>query len=102
MRFKPIIFFFFFFQLSYTAVLVLCYVTYFKKLLGFSKSTKQQTLPVSRMTDLLPNILRSRVSDVFFASYHFSHRCWLSLRERNYNLIIYYYSSKYNLIADIY
>ncbi|XP_045048130.2 man(5)GlcNAc(2)-PP-dolichol translocation protein RFT1 isoform X3 [Desmodus rotundus] len=47
-------------QLSYTAVLVLCYVTYFKKLLGFSKSTKQQTLPVSRMTDLLPNILRSR------------------------------------------
>ncbi|KAM7063627.1 man(5)GlcNAc(2)-PP-dolichol translocation protein RFT1 isoform 2-T2 [Molossus nigricans] len=46
-------------QLSYTAVLVLCYVIYFKKLLGFPKSTKQQTLPVSRMTDLLPSILRS-------------------------------------------
>ncbi|KAF6100900.1 RFT1-like protein [Phyllostomus discolor] len=47
-------------QLFYTAILVLCYVTYFKKLLGFPKSTKQQALPVSRMTDLLPNILRSR------------------------------------------
>ncbi|EPQ10210.1 Protein RFT1 like protein [Myotis brandtii] len=47
-------------QVFYTAVLVLCYVTYFKKLLGFPKSTKQQTLPVSRMTDLLPSILRSR------------------------------------------
>ncbi|XP_054451701.1 protein RFT1 homolog [Pteronotus mesoamericanus] len=46
-------------QLFYTAVLVLCYVIYFKKLLGFPKSTKQQTLPISRMTDLLPNILRS-------------------------------------------
>ncbi|XP_036187812.1 protein RFT1 homolog isoform X6 [Myotis myotis] len=47
-------------QVFYTTVLVLCYVTYFKKLLGFPKSTKQQTLPVSRMTDLLPSILRSR------------------------------------------
>ncbi|XP_021550920.1 protein RFT1 homolog [Neomonachus schauinslandi] len=47
-------------QLLYTAVLVLCYVTYFTKLLGSSESTKQQTLPVSRITDLLPNITRSR------------------------------------------
>nr|KAF6475940.1 RFT1-like protein [Rousettus aegyptiacus] len=46
-------------QLFYTAVLVLCYVIYFKKLLGSPESTKQQTLPVSRMTDLLPNIPRS-------------------------------------------
>ncbi|XP_006747126.2 protein RFT1 homolog [Leptonychotes weddellii] len=47
-------------QLLYTAVLVLCYVIYFTKLLGSSESTKQQTLPVSRITDLLPNITRSR------------------------------------------
>ncbi|XP_045435012.1 protein RFT1 homolog isoform X6 [Pipistrellus kuhlii] len=47
-------------QLFYTTVLVLCYVAYFKKLLGFPKSAKQQMLPVSRMTDLLPSILRSR------------------------------------------
>uniref|UniRef100_A0A673UM78 Protein RFT1 homolog n=1 Tax=Suricata suricatta TaxID=37032 RepID=A0A673UM78_SURSU len=47
-------------QLLYTAVLVLCYVIYFTKLLGSSESTKQQTLPVSRMTDLLPNITRNR------------------------------------------
>ncbi|XP_023378065.1 protein RFT1 homolog isoform X1 [Pteropus vampyrus] len=46
-------------QLFYTAVLVLCYVIYFKKLLSSPESTKQQTLPVSRMTDLLPNIPRS-------------------------------------------
>lgn len=43
-------------QLFYTTVLVLCYVIYFTKLLG---STKLQTLPVSRITDLLPNITRS-------------------------------------------
>ncbi|XP_011277866.1 protein RFT1 homolog [Felis catus] len=47
-------------QLFYTAVLVLCYVIYFTKLLGSSESTKQQTLPVSRMTDMLPSITRSR------------------------------------------
>ncbi|KAM8926527.1 man(5)GlcNAc(2)-PP-dolichol translocation protein RFT1 isoform 1-T1 [Lycaon pictus] len=46
-------------QLFYTALLVLCYVTYFTKLLGSSESTKQQALPVSRMTDLLPSITRS-------------------------------------------
>ncbi|XP_019579832.2 man(5)GlcNAc(2)-PP-dolichol translocation protein RFT1 isoform X2 [Rhinolophus sinicus] len=45
-------------QLFYTAVLVLCYVIYFKKLLGSPESIKH-TLPVSRMTDLLPNIPRS-------------------------------------------
>lgn len=45
-------------QLFYTAVLVLCYVIYFKKLLGSPESVKH-TLPVSRMTDLLPNIPRS-------------------------------------------
>uniref|UniRef100_A0A667GD96 Protein RFT1 homolog n=1 Tax=Lynx canadensis TaxID=61383 RepID=A0A667GD96_LYNCA len=47
-------------KLFYTAVLVLCYVIYFTKLLGSSESTKQQTLPVSRMTDMLPSITRSR------------------------------------------
>ncbi|XP_077605673.1 man(5)GlcNAc(2)-PP-dolichol translocation protein RFT1 [Crocuta crocuta] len=47
-------------QLFYTAVLVLCYVIYFTKLLGSSESTKQQTLPVSRMTDLLPSFTGSR------------------------------------------
>uniref|UniRef100_A0A8C0T3E3 Protein RFT1 homolog n=2 Tax=Canis lupus familiaris TaxID=9615 RepID=A0A8C0T3E3_CANLF len=46
-------------QLFYTALLVLCYVTYFTKLLGSSESTKQRALPVSRMTDLLPSITRS-------------------------------------------
>lgn len=45
-------------QLFYTAVLVLCYVIYFQKLLGSPESIKH-TLPVSRMTDLLPNIPRS-------------------------------------------
>lgn len=45
-------------QLFYTAVLVLCYVIYFKKLLGSPGSIKH-TLPVSRMKDLLPNIPRS-------------------------------------------
>lgn len=48
-------------QLFYTAVLVLCYVIYFKKLLGSPESIKQQTLPVSRMTDMLPSIPRSGV-----------------------------------------
>ncbi|XP_032314166.1 protein RFT1 homolog isoform X2 [Camelus ferus] len=47
-------------QLSYTTVLVLCYVIYFTKLLGSPESTKQQALPVSRMTDMLPRITRSR------------------------------------------
>ncbi|KAM9592801.1 man(5)GlcNAc(2)-PP-dolichol translocation protein RFT1 isoform 1-T1 [Trichechus inunguis] len=46
-------------QLFYTTVLVLCYVIYFMKLLGSPESTKQQTLPVSRMTDLLPSITGS-------------------------------------------
>ncbi|XP_045663305.1 protein RFT1 homolog isoform X1 [Ursus americanus] len=46
-------------QLFYTATLVLCYVIYFTKLLGSSESTKEQTLPVSRMTDLLPSLTRS-------------------------------------------
>ncbi|XP_059966548.1 protein RFT1 homolog isoform X5 [Mesoplodon densirostris] len=47
-------------QLFYTAVLVLCYVIYFTKLLASPESAKQQVLPVSRMTDLLPNITRNR------------------------------------------
>ncbi|KAM9075067.1 man(5)GlcNAc(2)-PP-dolichol translocation protein RFT1 [Megaptera novaeangliae] len=47
-------------QLFYTAVLVLCYVIYFTKLLGSPESAKQQVLPVSRMTDMLPNITRNR------------------------------------------
>nr|XP_031542278.1 protein RFT1 homolog isoform X2 [Vicugna pacos] len=47
-------------QLFYTTVLVLCYVIYFTKLLGSPESTKQQALPVSRMTDMLPRITRSR------------------------------------------
>ncbi|XP_054966033.1 protein RFT1 homolog isoform X6 [Pan paniscus] len=46
-------------QLFYTTVLVLCYVIYFTKLLGSPESTKLQTLPVSRITDLLPNITRN-------------------------------------------
>lgn len=46
-------------QLFYTTVLVLCYVIYFTKLLGSPESTKLQTLPVSRITDLLPDITRS-------------------------------------------
>lgn len=61
--FKSIIFFF---QLFYTALLVLCYVTYFTKLLGSSESTKQRALPVSRMTDLLPSITRSGVSNTLY------------------------------------
>ncbi|XP_063517134.1 protein RFT1 homolog isoform X6 [Pongo pygmaeus] len=46
-------------QLFYTTVLVLCYVIYFTRLLGSPESTKLQTLPVSRITDLLPNITRN-------------------------------------------
>ncbi|XP_057561981.1 protein RFT1 homolog isoform X3 [Hippopotamus amphibius kiboko] len=47
-------------QLLYTAVLVLCYVIYFTKLLCSPESAKRQALPVSRITDLLPNITRSK------------------------------------------
>ncbi|KAB0364571.1 hypothetical protein FD754_008727 [Muntiacus muntjak] len=47
-------------QLSYTTVLVLCYVIYFAKVLGSPESAKQQALPVSSMTDLLPSMTRSR------------------------------------------
>uniref|UniRef100_A0A8C3X368 Protein RFT1 homolog n=1 Tax=Catagonus wagneri TaxID=51154 RepID=A0A8C3X368_9CETA len=47
-------------QLFFTAVLVFCYVIYFTKLLGSPESSKRQVLPVSRMTDLLPSITRSR------------------------------------------
>ncbi|XP_044610425.1 man(5)GlcNAc(2)-PP-dolichol translocation protein RFT1 isoform X6 [Equus asinus] len=47
-------------QLFYTTILVLCYVIYFTKLLGSPESPKQQTLPVSRMTDLLPNVVRNK------------------------------------------
>ncbi|XP_047547867.1 protein RFT1 homolog isoform X1 [Lutra lutra] len=47
-------------QLLYTTVPVLCYVIYFTKLLGSAESSKQQTLPVSRMTDLLPSVTRNR------------------------------------------
>lgn len=47
-------------QLFYTSVLVLCYVIYFTKLLSCPESIKQHTLPVSRITDLLPSFTRSR------------------------------------------
>uniref|UniRef100_A0A8D2JNI7 Protein RFT1 homolog n=1 Tax=Sciurus vulgaris TaxID=55149 RepID=A0A8D2JNI7_SCIVU len=47
-------------QLFYTSVLVLSYVVYFTKLLSSPESTKQHILPVSRITDLLPNFTRSR------------------------------------------
>ncbi|XP_004864410.1 protein RFT1 homolog isoform X4 [Heterocephalus glaber] len=47
-------------QLFYTAVLVLCYVFYFTKLLSSPESIRQQTLPVSRITDLLPSVTGSR------------------------------------------
>uniref|UniRef100_M3YZE8 Protein RFT1 homolog n=2 Tax=Mustela putorius furo TaxID=9669 RepID=M3YZE8_MUSPF len=47
-------------QLLYTTVLVLCYVIYFTKLLGSAESNKQQALPISRMTDLLPSVTRRR------------------------------------------
>ncbi|XP_068838517.1 man(5)GlcNAc(2)-PP-dolichol translocation protein RFT1 isoform X2 [Capricornis sumatraensis] len=47
-------------QLFYTTVLVLCYVIYFAKVLGSPESAKQQALPVSSMTDLLPSMTKSR------------------------------------------
>ncbi|XP_035308252.1 protein RFT1 homolog isoform X2 [Cricetulus griseus] len=47
-------------QLFYTTVLVLCYVIYLIKLLRSPESAKQLTLPVSRITQLLPSITRSR------------------------------------------
>uniref|UniRef100_A0AC11CKC5 RFT1 homolog n=1 Tax=Ovis aries TaxID=9940 RepID=A0AC11CKC5_SHEEP len=47
-------------QLFYTTVLVLCYVIYFAKILGSPESAKQQALPVSSMTDLLPSMTKSR------------------------------------------
>lgn len=56
----------FFFQLLYTTVLVLCYVIYFTKLLGSAESNKQQALPISRMTDLLPSVTRRRVSNTLY------------------------------------
>uniref|UniRef100_G1SM07 Protein RFT1 homolog n=1 Tax=Oryctolagus cuniculus TaxID=9986 RepID=G1SM07_RABIT len=46
-------------QLFYTAVLVLCYVVYFTKLLLSPGSTKPQILPVSRITDLLPSLTKT-------------------------------------------
>lgn len=46
-------------QLFYTAVLVLCYVVYFTKLLLSPGSTKPQILPVSGITDLLPSLTRT-------------------------------------------
>ncbi|EMP39749.1 Protein RFT1 like protein [Chelonia mydas] len=42
-------------KLLYTSILVLCYVMYFMKFLGSPESTKK-SFPVSRMTDLLPNL----------------------------------------------
>ncbi|XP_024051447.1 protein RFT1 homolog [Terrapene carolina triunguis] len=42
-------------QLLYTSILVLCYVMYFMKFLGSPEATKK-SFPVSRMTDLLPNL----------------------------------------------
>ncbi|CAH7240058.1 protein RFT1 homolog [Phodopus roborovskii] len=47
-------------QLFYTTVLVLCYVIYLIKLLRSPESVKQLTLPVSKITQLLPSITRSR------------------------------------------
>nr|XP_023417483.1 protein RFT1 homolog isoform X2 [Cavia porcellus] len=47
-------------QLFYTAVLVLCYVFYFAKLLSSPELIKQQNLPISRITDLLPSVTGSR------------------------------------------
>ncbi|KAM5279974.1 man(5)GlcNAc(2)-PP-dolichol translocation protein RFT1 isoform 3-T3 [Ctenodactylus gundi] len=47
-------------QLFYAAVLVLCYVLYFTKLLSSPESVKQYTLPVSRIADLLPSVTGSR------------------------------------------
>ncbi|MBZ3889429.1 Protein RFT1-like protein [Sciurus carolinensis] len=71
-------------KLFYTSVLVLCYVVYFTKLLSSPESTKQYTLPVSRITDLLPNFTRSRVSNTFYLII-LNHRSWLSLKKGSYN-----------------
>ncbi|XP_058516467.1 LOW QUALITY PROTEIN: protein RFT1 homolog [Ochotona princeps] len=49
-------------QLFYTAVLVLCHVVYFTNLLGSPGSSKPQALAVSRITDLLPSLTRTRAS----------------------------------------
>ncbi|XP_023571440.1 protein RFT1 homolog isoform X4 [Octodon degus] len=47
-------------QLFYTSVLVLCYVFYFTKLLSSPEPIKQQTLPISSITDLLPSVTGSK------------------------------------------
>ncbi|XP_021037672.1 protein RFT1 homolog isoform X2 [Mus caroli] len=47
-------------QLLYTTVLVLCYAIYLIQLLRSPESARQLTLPVSRVTQLLPSISRSR------------------------------------------
>ncbi|XP_032628795.1 man(5)GlcNAc(2)-PP-dolichol translocation protein RFT1 isoform X1 [Chelonoidis abingdonii] len=46
-------------QLLYTSILVLCYVMYFMKFLGSPEATKK-SFPVSRMTDLLPNLIEDQ------------------------------------------
>uniref|UniRef100_A0A8C0GBC7 Protein RFT1 homolog n=1 Tax=Chelonoidis abingdonii TaxID=106734 RepID=A0A8C0GBC7_CHEAB len=48
-------------QLLYTSILVLCYVMYFMKFLGSPEATKK-SFPVSRMTDLLPNLIEDQVN----------------------------------------
>ncbi|KAL1781217.1 RFT1-like [Sigmodon hispidus] len=47
-------------QLFYTAIMVLCYVIYLIKLLRSPESTKRLTLPISKITQLLPSVTRSR------------------------------------------
>ncbi|XP_030425291.1 protein RFT1 homolog isoform X1 [Gopherus evgoodei] len=47
-------------QLLYTSILVLCYVMYFMKFLGSPEATKK-SFPVSRMTDLLPNLIEDQI-----------------------------------------
>lgn len=47
-------------QLLYTAVLVLCYMLYLIKLLRSPESSKQLTLPISKVTQLLPSISRRK------------------------------------------
>ncbi|XP_044880742.1 protein RFT1 homolog isoform X2 [Mauremys mutica] len=46
-------------KLLYTSILVLCYVMYFMKFLGSPEATKK-SFPVSRMTDLLPNLIEDQ------------------------------------------
>ncbi|KAM9133055.1 man(5)GlcNAc(2)-PP-dolichol translocation protein RFT1 isoform 2-T3 [Pangshura tecta] len=46
-------------KLLYTSILVLCYVMYFMKFLG-SPEAKKKSFPVSRMTDLLPNLIEDQ------------------------------------------